>query len=132
MKFTKEEVSLCSQVAEKHRKFIEYGGWFLNAQGKVSCASGYAYPVNQPVRREHENPKWIALWTISDCLEFLRGKGWTEIVIEINPQYCDDIKCFAERGNVDKGYEREVDGKGKTTLEACLKVVIEVLKNEKL
>jgi len=121
MKFTKEEISLCKQVAEKHRKLIEHGDWYFNERMGMTNFWFHFAPYQGKI--------FIPLWTISDCLEFLRDKGWNDIAIEIRPYY-DDIKCFAERGEVDKGCERGVTGEGKTALEACLKAVLAVLEEE--
>lgn len=130
MKPTKTEVGLCRQIAEKYRKSIEYGDWFLNAWGKISCACGYAYPVHRPVRKEYENPKWIPLWTIEDCLEFLREKGYRgrldedEDVELINKTIGLDpfsVSCYGHKS------KRSFFRYGKTPLEALLKAVLEVL-----
>lgn len=130
MEFTKEEISLCKQVAEKYRKYIEYGSWFLNAWGKVSCACGYSYPVNRPVRRENENPKWIALWTISDCLEFLAERGlW---IIGFQQDEDEWSVGFAETDELGMRALEETQKwtDGETPLEACLKAVLAVLEEE--
>ena len=116
MKFTKEEIILCKQVAEKHRKFIEYGDWY-EFKGK-----SYLKSISNSL-----TPAWhIPLWTISDCLEFLRKKDYRinlhenvltngiEVILN-HPKRIEDITNYVY--------------KGKTPLEACLKVVIEVLKN---
>ena len=132
IKFNKEEISLCKQVREKELllKPVKEGDWIRNEYGKESTdlvTSEYIRNILRFIDIKH----WFPLWTISDCLEFLRENKWNDIVVEIKP-YSDIILCFAERGEVDKGYEREVVGEGNTPLEACLKAVIEVLKNEEI
>ena len=65
MKFTKEEISLCKQVAERYRKEIEYGDWFcLNVD--EDC-----YLWKEEFTRPDVPEECFPLWTISDCLEFL-------------------------------------------------------------
>ena len=123
-KWSKEEVNLCKQVAERHRKYIGYGGWFLNAWGKVSCACGYAYPVNRPVRREYENPKWIALWTISDCLEWLKERYDDVNMGSIEDEWDAQVNDAYDRVHHPEFLE---DIRGKTPLEALLKAVLAVL-----
>jgi hypothetical protein len=118
MKFTKEEISLCKQVAEKHRKDIKYGDWYWYE--KVEKV--YLCTVRKIPDRHKDR---IPLWTISDCLEFLIEKGWDDINIDIAPKW--EIQCLAEKGLVAKGYECGVEGWGKTPLEACLKAVLAVL-----
>ena len=120
MKFTKEEISLCEQVAEKYRKEIKYGDWYYFKE-KVHLIWAKPEPIMDDI--------CIPLWTISDCLEFLGEKGRDTIVIEIEPGW--DVKCFAEKREVNKGYEHRVEGGGKTPLEACLKAVLAVLEEGK-
>ena len=116
MKFTKEEISLCKQVAEKHRKEIEYGGWYLT-KGEV---------------RNNADSKWVAnefsqacipLWIISDCLKFLREKSWNA-VIELWSTGRDDKWLCRLNHEVSQWWS------GKTPLEACLKAVLAVLEEE--
>ena len=119
MKFTKEEVSLCKQVAERHRKEIKYGDWSLNEGGFIKV---------WPYRHNCKRIELIPLWTISDCLEFLKERGYRinlhenvltdGIEITLNhPERVEDITNYIY--------------KGKTPLEACLKAVLAVLEEEK-
>jgi len=83
MKFTKEEINLCKQVAERHREEINEGDW-------------YHEPTDNSIRLCKDNLSFLQeavsqrkfgvtpLWTISDCLEFLNQRdahcvllGWT-------------------------------------------------------
>lgn len=113
MKFTKEEVSLAKQVAERWRKEIEYGDWFLNEGGFVKV---------WPYRHNCKRIDVIPLWAISDCLELLRENPRIQIV-----EIVWDIMKF-------KAYVlvRPLGThKGETVLEACLKAVLAVLGDEK-
>jgi hypothetical protein len=111
MKFNKEEISLCKQIAEKHRKEIKYGDWFLNEGGFAKV---------WPYRHNCERTDVIPLWTISDCLEFLQKK---EDVIELVVTG-KHLRWFCRWGN------RKMRS-GKTPLEACLKAVLAVLEEGK-
>ena len=112
MKFTKEEISLCKQIAERHKKKIGYGDWYVNYDSKVRIKtfSGKGY-------REEES---MLLWTISDCLEFL-GEKFERL------RFCDDGKVEVQIWLSD-GFYYHI---GKTPLEACLKAVLAVIKEVK-
>lgn len=122
-KFTKEEISLCKQVAEKHRKDIARGDYYVGGRDKKN---------RQILALSHEVLKFeslIPLWTISDCLEFLREKGYTlETHEDILPSKDVYIEVHKHIGEMDMGH---IHGRGKTDLEACLKVVLVVLEGGK-
>lgn len=131
MKFTKEEISLCKQVAEKCKKEIEYGDWFLRNDTKFEhtlflridkdMIAGYIQGeiVVMDDMSNVDMKKAIPLWTISDCLEFLQEE---EDVIElvITGKH---LRWFCRWEN------REMRS-GKTPLEACLKAVSTVLEDK--
>ncbi|TES91643.1 MAG: hypothetical protein E3J87_07370 [Candidatus Cloacimonadota bacterium] len=121
MKFTKEEISLCKQVAEKWRKKIEYGDWFIDFnEVKLKTFSGKGY-------REED---WLPLWTISDCLEFLEQKGFNHIFSFIC--YKDGEWTFTAESSVVGNPFKKIRGeKAKTPLEACLRAVLAVLEEGK-
>jgi hypothetical protein len=129
IKFTTEEISLCKQIAEKHRKDIDDGDWiyhephnnyFLVVQHVILQYQLQTQKWFDELNAEHRKMN-IPLWTISDCLEFLREKGFqTFLIMELAKGWgCDGyIK--------DKIYE----GTGSSILEACLKAVLAVLEEE--
>jgi len=125
MKFTKEEISLCKQVAEKHRKEIKYGDWSLNEGGFVKV---------WPYRHNCKRIELIPLWTISDCLEFLYQK---EVPLEIETRYDPWAVKRGWRWHMWWGEPKDnVKPWGgsinaKTLLEACLKAVLAVLEEKK-
>ena len=129
-KFTKKEISLCKQLAEKHRKKIGEGDWYISESSEYK--TGWSSPMlndndYEPVKMkltgifDDKDRNDVPLWTISDCLEFLREKFE-------RLRFCDDKKLEVQIWLPD-GFYYHV---GKTPLEACLKAVIEVLKNEKI
>lgn len=122
MKYTKEEISLCKQVAEKHRKEVEHGDWFIWGDDYPMLASG-----GMSLRKGI-----IPLWTISDYLEFLREKEWHICYCSenMNKKYRNFMVKISE-SHVPFDNEKYRDGVGKTFLEACLKTVLAVLKEEK-
>jgi len=156
IKFTKEEISLCKQIAEKHRKEIRQGDWILDSDNKPwlisgvelwkSCRPGLENTITydlEPIDRtqepivvleKEEIEKYPALWTISDCLEFLREKGF--LYIEISSPEVDEL--FGENWQV---VIKHKDGfpecsisyviqYAKTPLEALLKAVLAVLEEK--
>ncbi len=131
MKFTEEEISLCKQVAEKYRKKIKYGDWFLSNKVvilKNNFIRGTIHIGRQAIE------KFIPLWTISDCLEFLSEKGfavenlrqpgWKNWSISIKHESVLHILNAKWTGK-----ELEIRS-NKTPLEACLKVVLAVLEED--
>ena len=148
IKFTPEEINLCKQVAKKHRKEIVQGDWIVNSKNKRFLVSGVelwksqrpglehtmAYDLD-PVDRledaivtlDEQIKEYIPLWTVSDCLEFLKKKGFHRI----------SLICWSD-SNVDlwitekKGENAIYDIIGqKTPLEACLKAVLAELEETK-
>ena len=123
MEFTKEEISLCKQVAERHRKEVEYGDWF------IMPADPHLFPTILEASPAHKlwkseiNKKAIPLWTMSDCLEFLQEKTDEVDVIELW-RTGKKLKWFCR-------LENHKWKAGKTPLEACLKAVLAVLEEEK-
>ena len=112
MKFTIEEISLCKQVAERYKREVEYGIWFIWGDEAPTIASG-----NMKQRKD-----LIPLWTISDCLEFLREKGW---LVRDLIEYEGEFGTTFLHQSVSE--EKFINGDGKTPLEAFLKSVLAVL-----
>ncbi len=114
MKFTKEEISLCKQIAEKHRKRIVFGIWFHDLEDPEHLPFLWCNLTDELKRKSA-----VPLWTISDCLEFLREKD-----SYIHFEYYGnkfEITAFV------KDIDSTIKGKGETPLEACLKAVLAVL-----
>lgn len=128
MKFTKEEVSLCKQVAERHRKDIEYGDWMI-IEGDPHVVPTLFIGQDFPKTKRTMLP----LWTITDCLGFLKEKGYrvrldedkdVELInktIELDPF---SVSCYGHKS------KRSFFRYGKTLIEACLKAVLAVLEEE--
>lgn len=143
MKFTKEEISLCKQVAEKYRKEINKGDWILLQEILCLIISsneneiGYieynhdeliSYLILTGTKRNKEkfvqtqSKKWFPLWTISDCLEFFEEQGYSfERAIQLGSIF--DVSFISVKGTTKKG-------SGDTILEACLKAILAVLKEK--
>ena len=122
MKPTKEEISLCKRVAEKHRKKIKCGDWILrngelrlNLDGKLAWLEDGKQDIIITITAKEEI---IPLWTISDCLEFLRRSP----KIQTGERVWDIIKFKAYVSIRPFGTH-----KGETVLGACLKAVLAVL-----
>jgi len=114
MKFTKEEISLCKQVAEKHRKKIDWGEWAL-FNDKIHLV------IDLPVNEES-----IPLWTISDCLEFLKERNYDCILYSKSGQ----SRWYLKFNIYPLVSSMEILNGGKTPLEVCLKAVLAVLEEE--
>ena len=127
MKFTKEEISLCKQIAEKYRfeKLVKEGDWIQQNYG-TPCIDLVTSEYIRNILRFTDVKHWFPLWTISDCLEFLREKGW----------FARDL--IEDGGEVGVTFlhhtvkeEKFSTGDGKTPLEACLKAVLAMIEKKK-
>ena len=125
MKFTKEEISLCKQVAKRYMKPLEYGSWYEfegNMYLVVSKDGGVMDDTVTP------------LWTISDCLEFLEKKGYGRIISFIHYIFLQfGNRCWtftAENIITSNNFKRARGEKANTKLEACLKAVLVVLEDK--
>lgn len=129
IKFNPEEISLCKQVAKKHKKEIGKGDWYISEDSDYK--TGWSNPMLNfsdyaPVKKklpgifDDKDRNDIPLWTISDCLEFLGDKIG---VIEL-----------WRTGRTLKWMFRKGDQKwwsAKTPLKACLRAVLAVLEEGK-
>ncbi|KKL27300.1 hypothetical protein LCGC14_2386530 [marine sediment metagenome] len=124
MKFTKEEISLCKQVAEKHRKKVGWGDWGL-VDDQI-----HLYDVIT-IEKATVEKGIIPLWAISDCLDWLQEKTYElgdermDLYLRGKKWHCYPwVRCVKET---------EWHEEGKTLLEALLRAVLAVLeeKNER-
>jgi len=121
--FTKEEISLCKQIAEKHRKVLRYGDWWKGKGEDVflmNTLGGKLYPENQ-----HKDI--IPLWTISDCLEFLKERYDDVNLGGIQSKWEVQIYDAYDKVRHPKYLE---DVRGKTPSEALLKAVLAVVEEK--
>ena len=133
MTITEEEISLCKQVAEKHRKEIKYGDWYLTIttspldkddKEESICLNAEKREINSIEETKKDRVfynEYIPLWTISDCLEFLEGKGFDldfDFTLFVSGNW-----RFIALAHEDK----EVRGEGRTRLASCLKAVLAVV-----
>ena len=132
-KFTKEEINLCKQVAERHRKDISDGDWiyhephnnyFLVVQHVILHYQLQTQKWFDELNAEHRKMN-IPLWTISDCIFWLYEKGFNHIYHFM--QFKNENWSFAAE---DRRYKK-IRGEGETRLEACLKAVLAVLEEKK-
>lgn len=127
MKFTNEEINLSKKVAGRHIKEVKYGEWYLLNDKPILCA--YANKGFHEYLEEKD--AIIPIWTISDCLEFLRDRALYLLGLNQSDE-CEFVCGFCE---VDDMGMRTIDEtakwvEGKTSLEACLKAVLAVLEEE--
>ena len=140
IKFTKEEISLCKQVAERWRKPLkifdpvigtylsgeEFIGYFHEELTKEKSRCRLDEVMVGLCETAKSTNELIPLWTISDCLEFLREKGWlVRDLIEYEGEF--GTTFLYQTTSEDKF----INGDGKTALEAFLKAVLAVLEEGK-
>ena len=117
MKFTKEEKSLCEQIAEKHRKEIGKGDWYI-ANDLTLLSTSDAWVGQADIIRH------IPLWAISDCLEFLgEQKYHFESLLE------DDM-CLFKVNILCPDRTGGITTNGGTVLGTLLKAVLAVLEEK--
>jgi len=134
IKFTKEEISLCKQVAEKWRKPIKIGDWIIpkSYDGKPSII--LRIYENTPLHYfftpfDNTGEEYILgylevdfpLWTISDCLEFFEKRDYQVEIKRVADSWFIEIWKIGHKAESIKEWIAKL-------LEACLKAVIEVLK----
>ena len=137
IKFTPEEINLCEQIAEKHRRNLKIGMYVwrkfcksVQLIYKLDKEDKEIYTVilkgstrNHLYWNNMEGLWLIPLWTISDCLEFLQEKTNEVDVIELW-RTGRKLKWFCR-------LENHKWKPGKTPLEACLKAVLAILEEKK-
>ena len=121
MKFTKDEIILCEQVAKKYIKEVKYGEWYLMNNKPILCA----YANKSFHKYLEEKDAIIPLWTLSDCLEFWEEKGWNPYDMSWICEASMKI-VYIKPGETSK----ELKFKADTLLEACLKAVVAVLEEK--
>ena len=125
IKFTKKEISLCKQVAERYKKEVKYGDWILYGNNKPWLITEQLKEIQEACYFLMD--AFTPLWTISDCLEFLYER-YEEVGVEsLLPDYWE-ASVYLHRKIKDA---EVIDAKGKTPLEACLKAVLAVLEEKK-
>jgi len=124
MRYTKEEIEICREIAEHYRKPIKQGDYYYykpNKECVLNLISGGIF--NEKLD--------FPLWTFEDARKWLGEKGEIGILILRYQQilgishkgYLTTILVQYVGGNY---YEAE----GQTPLEAILKVVLAVMKEE--
>lgn len=109
----KTEIKLCQDIAKHWRKEINEGDWFYIVN------QGHALVAMDESIQKSKSDNCIPLLTLEDCLKFLNEKIGT-------------IELW-RTGRTLKWYCRHSGKwwKGKTPLEACLRAVLAILKEEK-
>ena len=134
MKFSTTEIKLCQDIAKKYRKEIKHydeviakwkdgtikiGRLFNKSVGIVDVGGNkklydYLYP-----------DEIIPLWTLEDCLEFLRKKKWLFESLTQDDDYIWELKLLSpDRTEI-------ISTKGKTEKEPYLKAILAVLEKGK-
>jgi len=126
--FTPKEIEICKKVAEKERKEIKRGDWYLY-DGEIHLWD-IRYKMSDDDRGK---PNPVPLWQEHDCLEWLRGHGFSIIqacehpmshqwLVEINPYESPAYKIMGRES---------FDARGEfSLLEALLKAVLAILEEK--
>jgi len=115
-KFTPTEIDLCRKIAEKERRKVDIGDFFIDTFYKkkefVACHT-------KLFTDDFVKEFGIPLWQEHDCLEWLREKGFIHLLI-----HQDRNQCLIRDGRFGKYI---TDKSGKTPLEALLRAVLAVM-----
>lgn len=141
MKFSKEEIRLCKEIAKYYRKPINLS--YVAIDGKF-----YLSTLDRLISEEHEyyNPKvkddaledinrFWPLWTLQDCLDWLKSQEYN--YYEWGSQTKKNVAVFTaihDNWHELKGaevFKAIVEEEADTILEAALKAVLAVLKEGK-
>ena len=125
MKFTKEEISLCEQIAGRFAKEIRHGVWIAEEKKKTIEVSLWNLPIGVTEEQRKEG-KWTPLWQIHDCLKFLESKEYGLLHLGYDP-LDENYLCKIDKYNQGAYTYEGLYKSGKTPLEACLKAVLAVL-----
>ena len=131
MKYTQTEIKLCKEIAKKYRKKIEYGDWYIWRLKTWRNPDTFEPPricgkyeiVDIP-----ENETYIPLWTLEDCLGFLREKRW--LSYHFYPTKQNQIELSIVRIPFKFTTSDHIIKVGDTLLEACLKAVLAILEEK--
>ena len=131
--FTEKEINLCKQVAEKYRKEVSKGDWWHRNEGNYPAeivlvqGEGSADIFNDINKHARLHPHGFPLWTISDCLEFLRERRWTNYQFSFDKKGKTEVHIVQTPFNFRSNQEIIEEG---TFLEVLLKAVLAVLEEE--
>ena len=139
MKFNKKEISLCEQIAKKYRRNLKIGMYvwrkFCKSIQLIYRLDKEDKEIYTVILKEKKlnhlywnNLKggWLTpLWTISDCLEFLRKRDWLlDLKNSPTPKYGKYYcACFMPREHPKR--KHGIYKYGNTTLETLLEVILE-------
>ncbi len=131
MNFTPEQINLCKQIAEKYRKEMQYGDWYWH-ECEPTLENPFLWTTKDMYAYATGEKKYILpLWTVSDCLEFLKSRIFYGSISDVGAYYEASYKKVVIGENDEDKSILVGSGVCETPLEACLKAVIEVLKNER-
>jgi len=121
---TKKELNLCKQIAEKYRKEIKYADWYWSTSyNEPLLATDGGFRI-----KEQEHHGVFKIWTISDCLEFLKEKNrWVRMDTRPKEEGSTTRIWIFSEFNLEEAWIKHPSYDGKTPLEACLKAALAVL-----
>ena len=117
-KFTDIEIDLCKLIAEKERRYISKGDYYIY-NNKLKLYNPPNSNLNDVVNM---NIDFIPLWQEHDCLEFLVGKN-----IDIFIEWTQDHWWV---GIAEKDQLPHMSTLELSLLEALLRAILEILDNE--
>lgn len=140
---TKEVIRLCKRIAKKHRKDLKVGMYVWREFDKTvqliyrldeKEKDIYTVILKTGKLEKHywnnlEGGWFTPLWTIPDCVEFLRKKGFMVRLIEYkNWRGIKRIECNCYGHKTKEAFSTQ----GNKDEEACLRAVLAVFKKEDL
>ena len=132
-KFSKEEIELCKEISSFFRKPIGFADWFLlddySTIPKVWIEEFQAPLIHPPL-----GERYVPLWTWQNARDWLREKGWEfkDLIVKnkMTPNTAYKMS-YISCENFRKTHGFEINKFGNTDPEAILKVIVQILKEEK-
>lgn len=141
MEFNKEEINLCLQISRWYKKPIKEGDWVVHFWKDRQREEPWVFSVDHI--EEHfktDEPLCIKewdgdhkmmsmdfdevtpLWTLSECLKFIREKGYR---VKLDEELKDDpfnVACYGHKS------KKAFHTYGKTDLATCLRAIVAIFK----
>jgi len=121
--FTPTEIDLCKKIAEKEKREVESGDWYLLEKDIILCAYS-----NKGWHRRMEKDI-TPLWQEHDCLEWLLERGFYIERLGQDDDYAWSLEIY-ELDDLGMVKESKRAFGGESKLEPCQRAVLAVMEEK--
>ena len=121
--FTPTEIELCKKIAEKEKREVESGDWYLLEKDIILCAYS-----NKGWHRRMEKDI-TPLWQEHDCLEWLLERGFYIERLGQDDDYAWSLEIY-ELDDLGMVKESKRAFGGESKLEPCQRAVLAVMEEK--